>query len=407
MMARDRELEARPTGPLAGVRVLDMTSVVFGAYATQMLGDLGADVIKVEFPGGRRGGGGDIMRWAGHGQPGGPEDLGPIFMTINRNKRSALLDLRDAEAKTALERLITTSDVFATSVRYEGLKRLGLDYEAVKALRADIVYVHGSGYGVGGPYEGEPAYDDLIQSACGFADLLPRTDGDPTPRLIPSLVADKVSGHFMVQAVLAALFHRQRTGEGQFVEVPMLECMTTFNLAEHFYGHVYDPPTGPWAYTRVANPQRKPYRTKDGWIGLLPYTDAQWDQFFEAAGMAETFGKDPRFCDYRARVTHIRELYALVDTITPGRTTQEWLDLLKPLQIPVVRMNRLEELLDDPHLDAVGLFERYEHPQAGAYLAMKPPLNFSVTPANIRRHPPRLGEHTAEILAELGDPITE
>jgi crotonobetainyl-CoA:carnitine CoA-transferase CaiB-like acyl-CoA transferase len=406
-MARDRELEARPTGPLAGVRVLDMTSVVFGAYATQMLGDLGADVIKVEFPGGRRGGGGDIMRWAGHGQPGGPEDLGPIFMTINRNKRSALLDLRDAEAKTALERLIATSDVFAASVRYEGLRRLGLHYEAVKALRADIVYVHGSGYGVGGPYEGEPAYDDLIQSACGFADLLPRTDGDPTPRLIPSLVADKVSGHFMVQAVLAALFHRQRTGEGQFVEVPMLECMTTFNLAEHFYGHVYDPPTGPWAYTRVANPSRKPYRTRDGYIGLLPYTDAQWDQFFEAAGMAETFGKDPRFCDYRARVAHIRELYALVDTITPSRTTQEWLDLLKPLQIPVVRMNRLDELMDDPHLDAVGLFERYEHPQAGAYLAMKPPLNFSATPANIRRHPPRLGEHTAEILAELGDPITE
>jgi crotonobetainyl-CoA:carnitine CoA-transferase CaiB-like acyl-CoA transferase len=400
-MPRDRELEAAPTGPLQSVRILDMTSVVFGAYATQMLGDLGADVIKVEFPGGRRGAGGDIMRWAGHGQPGGPEDLGPIFMTINRNKRSVLLDLREADAKASLAALIKTCDAFAASVRYDGLTRLGLDYAAVKRLRPDIVYAHAAGYGADGPYAGEPAYDDLIQAACGFADLLPRTDGNPTPRLLPSLVADKVSGHFMAQAILAALFHRERTGEGQFIEVPMLECMTSFNLAEHFYGHVYDPPTGPWAYTRVANPQRKPYPTKDGFIGLLPYTDAQWDQFFEAAGMGETFGKDPRFSDYRARVQHIQDLYALVETVTPGRTTDEWLALLKPLQIPVVRMNRLDELLDDPHLAAVGLFERYQHPEAGAYLALRPPLRFSATPANIRRHPPRLGEHTDEVLAEL------
>ena len=400
-MPDDRALAPEATGPLKGVRILDMTSVVFGAYATQMLGDLGADVIKIEFPGGRRGGGGDIMRWAGHGQPGGPEDLGPIFMTLNRNKRSMLLDLREEAAMAALKRLILTCEVFAASVRYDGLKRLGLDYEAVKAIKPDIIYVHGSGYGAGGPYAGEPAYDDLIQSAAGFADLLPRTDGDPTPRLLPSLVADKVSGHFMAQAVLAALFHKARTGEGQFVETPMLECMTSFNLAEHFFGHVYDPPTGQWAYTRVANPQRKPYRTKDGYIGLLPYTDAQWDQFFAAAGMAETFGKDPRFADYRTRVANIRELYALVDTVTPQRTTAEWLDLLKPLQIPVVRMNRLDELIDDPHLAAVGFFDRYEHPQAGGYLSMRPPLNFSATPANVRRHPPRLGEHTEELLAEL------
>lgn len=400
-MARTRELAAEATGPLKGVRILDMTSVVFGAYATQMLGDLGAEVIKVEFPGGRRGAGGDIMRWAGHGQPGGPEDLGPIFMTINRNKRSILLDLREPKAKSALERLVKRSDVFATSVRMDGLTRLGLDYRALKALKSDIIYVHGAGYGADGPYGGEPAYDDLIQAACGFADLLPRTDGDPTPRLLPSLVADKVSGHFMVQAVLAALFHHARTGEGQFVEAPMYECMTSFNLAEHFFGHVYDPPTGPWAYTRVANPQRKPYPTKDGWIGLLPYTDAQWDQFFEAAGLGETFGSDPRFSDYRARVAHIRELYALVETVTPSRTTDEWLALLKPLQIPVARMNRLDELMDDPHLDAVGLFERYEHPRAGAYHGLRPPLAFSATPANVRRHPPQLGEHTEEILDEL------
>jgi crotonobetainyl-CoA:carnitine CoA-transferase CaiB-like acyl-CoA transferase len=397
------QLATEVTGPLKGVRILDMTSVVFGAYATQMLGDLGADVIKVEFPGGRRGGGGDIMRWAGHAQEDGPEDLGPIYMTINRNKRSVLLDLREESCARALRRLIKTSDVFAMSVRYEGLKRLGLDYEAVKAIKPDIVYVHGAGYGAAGPYAGEPAYDDLIQSASGMADLLPRVDGDDTPRLIPSLIADKVSGHFMVQAVLAALFHHQRTGEGQFVEVPMMECITSFNLAEHFYGHVYDPPTGPWAYPRVANPQRKPFPTKDGYIGLLPYTDQQWDQFFAVAGMGDTFAKDPRFSDYKTRGKYIRELYALVDDVTRTKTTDEWLAILKPLSIPVVRMNRLDDLMTDPHLAAVGLFERYEHPEAGAYHSLRPPVNYSATPANIRRHPPRLGEHTDEVLAELNE----
>jgi crotonobetainyl-CoA:carnitine CoA-transferase CaiB-like acyl-CoA transferase len=403
-LIKDRELAAEATGPLKGVRVLDMTSVVFGAYATQILGDLGADVIKIEFPGGRRGGGGDIMRWAGHGQPGGPEDLGPIYMTINRNKRSMLIDLREERGRRAMRRLIKTCDVFAVSVRYEGLKRLGLDYEGVKATRPDVIYVHGAGYGADGPYAGEPAYDDLIQSASGLADLLPRVDDDPTPRLLPSLVADKVSGLFMAQAVCAALFHRQRTGEGQFVEVPMLECVTSFNLAEHLYGHVYDPPTGPWGYTRVANPQRKPFPTRDGYIGLLPYTDQQWDQFFEVAGWGETFGKDSRFSDYRARTAHIRELYALVEVVTLTRTTAEWLALLKPLSIPVVRTNRLDELADDPHLEAVGLFERYRHPEAGDYLSLRPPVRYSATPANIRRHPPRLGEHTAEILAEVDEP---
>ena len=400
-----RELAREATGPLAGVRVVDMTSVVFGAYATQMLGDLGADVIKVEFPGGRRGTGGDIMRWAGHGQPEGPEDLGPIYMTLNRNKRSLLIDLREAGAMETMRALLKTADVLATSVRYEGMRRLGLDYEAVKAIRADMIYVHGCGYGADGPYAGEPAYDDLIQSASGLADLLPRVDEDPTPRLLPSLVADKVSGLFMAQAVIAALFHRQRTGEGQFVEAPMLECVTSFNLAEHLDGHVYDPPTGPWAYTRVANPQRKPFATADGYIGLLPYTDEQWDQFFAVAGWGETFGKDPRFSDYRARVVHVRELYALVEEVTRTKTTAEWLALLKPLSIPVVRMNRLDELMDDPHLAAVGLFERYRHPAAGDYVSLRPPVKYAATPANIRRHPPRLGEHNAEILAELDRPL--
>ena len=219
-------------------------------------------------------------------------------------------------------------------------------------------------------------------------------DGDPTPRLLPSLVADKVSGLFMAQAITAALFHRQRSGKGQFVEVPMMECLTSFNLAEHFFGHVYDPPTGQWGYSRVVNPERKPFATKDGYIGLLPYTDQQWEQFFAAAGLGETLGKDPRFTDFRARAANIEVVYGSVEAITRTKTTAEWLALLKPLHIPVTRMNRLDDLMEDPHLAAVGLFERYEHPEAGAYVNMRPPVKFAATPANIRRHPPRLGEHT-------------
>ena len=400
-MTQTHELAAKATGPLAGIRIVDMTSVVFGAYATQLLADQGADVIKVEFPGGTRGGGGDIMRWTGRGQPGGPDDLGPIFMTINRNKRSILLDLREAADAEALRKLLATAEVFAVSVRYDGLTRLGLDYEGVKAIRPDIVYAHAAGYGSDGPYAGEPAYDDLIQSASGLADLLPRVDGDPTPRLLPSLVADKVSGLFMAQAISAALVHRQRSGEGQFVEVPMMECLTSFNLAEHMFGHVYDPPTGEWGYNRVVNPERKPFATRDGYIGLLPYTDKQWEQFFEAAGVGDTLGKDVRFTDFRTRAANIREVYGQVEDITRTKTTDEWLALLKPLHIPVTKMNRLDDLPSDPHLAAVGLFERYEHPEAGAYVSLRPPVKFGGTPSNIRRHPPRLGEHTEEVLGVL------
>ncbi|MCR5874216.1 CoA transferase [Phenylobacterium sp. J426] len=405
-MAEAKQLAEKATGPLAGLRILDLTSVVNGAYATQILADQGADVIKLEDPGSGRGDGGDIMRWAGHVPDGAPRDMGPIFLTINRNKRSILLDLKQESAKRALARLIKTCDVFAASVRYEGLKRLGLSYEEVAAIRADIVYVHAAGYGSDGPYAGEPAYDDLIQSASGMADILPRTDGNPVPRILPTLVADKVSGLFMSQAITAALLHRARTGEGQFVEVPMLECVTSFLLVEHLYDQAYQPPTGQWGYQRVINPNRKPFRTKDGWIGLLPYTDRQWDQFFDAAGFGEAVKSDPRFADYATRARHTRELYGLIEQAAATKTTQEWLEILKPLSIPVVKTNTLEDVEADPHLQAVGFFEIYEHDAVGRYRAIKPPVKFSRTPSNIRRHAPRLGEHTDEVLREVLGEVT-
>ena len=400
-LGKPRKLAEKATGPLSGIRVLDLTSVVNGAYGAQILADQGADVIKLEDPGSGRGDGGDIMRWAGHPPEGSPRGMGPIFLTINRNKRSMLLDLGDAASRKTLIKLIKTCDVFAASVRYAGLKRLGLSYEDVAAIKPDIVYVHCAGYGSDGPYAGEPAYDDLIQSASGLADVLPRTDGDPTPRILPTLVADKVSGLFMAQAVTAALLHKARTGEGQFVEVPMLECVTSFLLVEHLYDQTYQPATGQWGYVRVVNPNRRPFKTKDGWIGLLPYTDKQWDQFFEAAGFGEAIAKDPRFSDYSARMKHINELYGLVGEAAATKTTQEWLDVLKPLSIPVVKTNRLDDLPDDPHLKAVDFFQTYQHPTMGGYRQMKPPVKFAKTPSNIRRHPPELGQHTAEILAEI------
>jgi len=396
-------LPTKSSGPLTGVRILDMTSVICGAYATQMLGDLGADIIKVEFSAENSKNGGDIMRWAGTVPEGAPADLGPIYMTINRNKRSVLLDARNPDDAKTLRQIIKTCDAFAVSVRYDGLKRLGLDFDSVKEIKPDIVYVHCAGYGASGDYRGEPAYDDLIQSISGMADINNCAEDNEDLKYVPSVMADKVSGHFMTQAVLAALFHQCRTGEGQFVEVPMFECMTTFNLAEHLFGHVYDPPTGQWTYSRVANPFRNPFPTKDGHIGLLPYTDQQWITFFAAVGCGDTHGRDPRFSTYADRQQNIRELYALLRQITVTKTTQEWLDILKPHSMPVARTNRIEDLMDDPHLKSVGLFERYVHPEAGAYFSMRPPVNYSKTPANIYRHPPRLGEHTDEVLKELSE----
>lgn len=402
-MSETKKMASDATGPLAGVRIVDLTSVVFGAYATQMLGDYGADIIKIEAPSPTGGGGqgGDIMRWAGKVPEGAAQDLGPIFLTINRNKRSVLLDLRKKSAVDALKQLIASADVLASNIRYDGMKRLGLGYEDVKKIKPDIVFVHAAGYGSDGPYAGLPAYDDLIQAGSGAADLLCRTDGNPAPRYMPTIVADKVSGLFMANAITAALFHRERTGQGQFVEVPMFEAVTSFVLAEHFFGHVYDPATGPWSYSRITNPDRRPYKTKDGYIGLLPYSDKQWDQFFAIAGRPDAF-KDPRFATYKARIQNILDLYAMIEDLTEQKTTQEWLDALLPLSIPIVKMNRLDDLQDDPHLKAVGFFERYDHPHAGPYFALRPPVRFMGTPANIRRHPPRLGEQTREVLAEIG-----
>jgi crotonobetainyl-CoA:carnitine CoA-transferase CaiB-like acyl-CoA transferase len=374
--------------------------VVNGADGTQILADQGADVIKLEDPGSGRGEGGDIMRWAGHLPEGSPKGMGPIFLTINRNKRSILLDLKSEKGKAALIKLIKSCDVLASSVRYDGMKRLGLAYEDVAAIKPDIVYVHAAGYGSDGPYAGEPAYDDLIQSASGLADVLPKTDGNPVPRILPTLIADKVSGLFMSQAVTAALLHKERTGEGQFVEVPMFETMTAWLMVEHLWERTFSD-EGDVGYTRLLAKTRKPFRTLDGWMAILPYNDKHWSGFFQIVGRPEVL-KDPRYSTLNARSLHINDMYAMVEALAPSRTTTEWVKLLDKAQIPNAPVSRPADLFEDPHLVWRQLFKKYPHPSEGEIMMVEPPMRMSRTPPAIRTMAPLQGAHSRAVLAEAG-----
>lgn len=379
------------TGPLAGIKVVDMSTVVLGPFATLILADLGAEVIKIE------NGRGDIMRYAGASpEPG----MGPIFTCLNRNKQSMELDAKTVEGKKALTELLKDADVFFHNVRMAGMERLGLAYEDVAKINPDIVYVHCAGYGKGGAYEKRQAYDDLIQVASGFSDLLRMRDGGD-PAYIPSLVADKTVGLYAVYATLAALFHKERTGEGQFVQVPMLETFTFFHMVENLYGETWLPGNGKMAYTRSINQNRKPYKTKDGYIGLVPYSDDQWRVFFKIGGCPEVF-EDERFATYEARTQNVGALYEEIGRVALLKTTEEWLDLLEVAQIPVMGFNSNLDVLKDPHLTDVGFFTERDHPNGSKYRSMKHPVQFSKTPANIRSEPPRMGQDTEIILAQLG-----
>jgi crotonobetainyl-CoA:carnitine CoA-transferase CaiB-like acyl-CoA transferase len=383
------------SGPLAGIKIVDMSSVVLGPFATLIFGDLGADVVKVEA--GQKGKAGDMMRYAGASPTG---DLGPIYTALNRNKRSIVLDVKTPDGKAALTALLKDADVFFHNVRLAGMDRLGFGYEAVKAINPDIIYVHCAGFGVGGEYEHRQAYDDLIQGASGFAALNAMRSGG-APEYAPSLVADKTVGLFATYATLAALFHHERTGRGQFVQVPMMESFTFFNMVENLYGETFIPGNGRLAYTRSINANRKPYPTKDGYIGLVPYSDEQWAQFFEIGGRPEVF-QDPRFSTYAARTENINDLYAMIEEVAATKTTDEWLALLDAANIPAMRYNTMEAVLTDPHLTQVGFFQERVHPQAGAYRAMKHPVTFSDSPASIRLDPPCLGADTETVLESLG-----
>lgn len=379
--------------PLAGIRIADMSTVVFGPYCTQILADLGADVIKIEPSSG------DTVRSIG--TPPKTPGLGPIHLRLNRGKRSVNWDMKSEEGRHATRKLLETCDVFLHNIRPDAIGRAGLAYEDVKKIRPDIIYVHCTGFGLGGPYAGLQAYDDIIQAASGATSLLPRVDGNPMPRYVPMLFADKVSGLHAAYATLAAVIQRMRTGEGQYVEVPMFEAVTSFNLLEHLCDATFVPPTGRWGYARQLNPTRQPLRTKDGYISIAPYVDDRWVRFFDAVGHPEVLQREP-FTDRASRNRHTAQLYQAAAEIMPERTTVDWLQILKVAQIPAIQVNEIDDVLADPHLVATGLFREREHPTEGAYMEVRPPVKFAGFDYPEVRHAAAPGQHNSELLKELG-----
>ena len=378
------------TGPLAGMRIVDLTTILLGPVATQMLGDLGADVIRVEAPGG------DVFR--GAGPPPVEDGMGALFLTNNRNKRGIVLDLKDPRGLEAMMRLLASADAFVHNMRPQAIDRLGLDYAAVSACSPSIVYCGSFGFRRSGPYGHKPAYDDMMQAASGLA-ALQAVDGEP--RYVKSVIADKVTGVHVAVAVLAALVHRARTGEGQCIEVPMFETLVAFNMLEHLYGKTYEPSRGPTGYPRALSPDRRPYRTRDGWVGALPYTDAQWAALFEIAKRPD-LAEDPRFATLPSRLAHIDEVYATLGELLAERTTAEWLEAFDAANIPSMPVNHPDQLIDDPHLAATGFWQTVEHPDLGTLRFPGIAAQFSKTPGAIRRAAPALGEHSVEVLTEIG-----
>jgi crotonobetainyl-CoA:carnitine CoA-transferase CaiB-like acyl-CoA transferase len=375
---------------LTGVRVVDCSTVVLGPWAAQQLGDLGADVIKVEPPEG------DTTRQLG---PMRNPGMGAFFLAVNRNKRSIVLDLKKDEGRGVLMRLASKADLLLHNYRPQAAKRLGMSYETFRAVNPRLIYVGTYGFRAAGPYGEKPAYDDIIQAVSGLAATQGSLIGEP--RYVPTIVADKTSSMTVFAAMLAALYHQARTGEGQEVEVPMFESMAAWVMVEHLYGESFVPPLDTVGYKRVLNKYRRPYKTKDGYLAILPYTDQNWRDFFTIAGRQDLLD-DPRFKTLGTRLQHIEFLYGEIGNIAPTRTNAEWLKELDANNIPGMIVNSLESLLTDPHLEATGFWQIMDHPTEGTLRLPGIPAAYSKTPASIRRLPPRLGEHGVEILRESG-----
>jgi crotonobetainyl-CoA:carnitine CoA-transferase CaiB-like acyl-CoA transferase len=378
------------TGPLAGVRVIDVTIAVLGPLATQVLGDMGAEIIKVETPEG------DPMRQIG---PSRNPGMAAYFLNINRNKKSLVLDLKRPAAREAMRRLAATADVFVHNMRTGAAARLGIDYASIAAANPRIVYASATGYRPGTAYAERAAFDDVIQGESGLAALNGGRDGPP--RYVPMVVCDKVSGHVLAGAVAMALFARERTGKGQEVHVSMMETMAAFNLVDHLWHGVFGEPEKGLGYPRMLTPYRRPYATKDGHICLLATTDRQWRQLFAAMDCAE-LGDDPRFSTIAGRTGNIDALYTLVAERMRLRTTAEWRERLDGFDVPNGVVNDLAAVVADPYLNETGFFRQIEHPSEGPLVTTAVPVTFSETPGSLRSPPPRLGEHTGALLSELG-----
>jgi crotonobetainyl-CoA:carnitine CoA-transferase CaiB-like acyl-CoA transferase len=381
-----------PGGALTGVRVIDLTTVLMGPFTTQMLGDMGADVVKVESVQG------DPVRRVG---PARHPGMGAIFLQGNRSKRSLVLDLKQPEGRNAVLRLAAGADVLVYNIRPQAMARLGLTYEQVSAANPRIVYAGMFGYDQRGPYAARPAYDDLIQSLVALPTLAVMAGGD-RPRYVPLAIADRYVAAIGVGTILGALLHRAKSGRGQRVDIPMFETMAQMVLGDHMGGRTFEPPLGPPGYKRSLSPERVPYRTRDGYISVLAYNDKQWRSFFAAIGRPELPDADPRFADVGSRTVHIDALYALIAEVFSARTTAEWLVILDRADIPAMPLHTLDTLIDDPHLAAVGLIQTTEHPSEGPIRSTGVPTNWSETQAAPGRPAPRLGEHSVEVLREAG-----
>ena len=381
-----------PKGPLAGLRILDLTTVIMGPYGTRILADMGADVIKIESPEG------DSFRAYG---PSRSPGMGGSILNLHRNKRSVQLDLKDPLARSAFDKLIASADVLVHNLRPQAAKRLRLDWDEVRKIAPGLVVCAARGFSHEGPYGDKAAYDDLIQAGSGFAALNAIVYGEP--RYAPTAWCDKIAGQAIAYAVLGALVHRARGGAGQEVEVPMFEVAVDFMLAEHFGPGAFEPPMGPHGFVRQLSPRRRPYRTKDGWACILPYSFKNWKDFFSFIGRAE-LAKDPRFAEIASRVANIDELYSLVEEHSVRFTTREWVDFCDEVSLPCMPVLGLEELKHDPHAVATHMFEVVQHPTEGAYQHIRSALRYTATPCELTRHAPRPGQDTREVLLSLGLP---
>jgi crotonobetainyl-CoA:carnitine CoA-transferase CaiB-like acyl-CoA transferase len=369
-----------------------MTSVLMGPFASQALGDMGAEVIKVESPHG------DLVRQIG---PARHEDMGPIFLNTNRNKRSVVLDLKNPAGAQALKRLLEDAVVLMYNVRPQAMARLGLDYEAVSAINPRIVYAGLFGFGQDGPYAARPAYDDLIQGAATLPHLIARATGG-IPRYVPTAMADRIVGQTAVGAILASLLARGRTGRGDRVDIPMFETMVAFVLGDHMGGLTFEPPLDGGGYARQLSPERRPYRTSDGYICALVYNDKQWEGFLKAIGRELLPEQDERFATFANRSRNIDFVYGTLSRIFEERTTAQWMSLLEEADVPFMPMHDLQSVLHDPHLEATGFFNTVEHPSEGTIRTMRMPMRFTNNAADAPLPAPRLGANTSEVLGEAG-----
>lgn len=372
---------------LEGVKIVDLSSVVFGPYTTQILADFGAEVVKVEPKIG------DTFRYSQ--KPAKTTGMSPGHMTLNRGKKSVVLDLKDAADAEVMRKMIADCDIFIHNIRAQAIQRLGFDYEAVKALNPEIIYVHCVGFGSDGPYGDLQAYDDVIQAASGTTSLLSRVDGKEEPRFLPSLIADKVAGLNGAYATFAAIVHKLRTGRGQFVEVPMFEAFTHFMLKEHLAGMTFNPPTGPACYSRQVDPLRQPFPTADGHIVIVPYTDTAWTVVYEVLGAPE-FLSDERFATPRDRMINQDQMYAGIATRTPSQTTEYWVTALRERNIPCMPVRDISDILDDPHLQESGFINERQHPTEGQYYEMREASRYSDWSPAEPTPAPHVGEHSKE-----------